>query len=96
MHRRAFELMETALGKEHLDTLTSVNNLAEMLTRHGKKERAEEMHRRALGLRQMVLGGGHPHKLASMNNLVLVLGNEGKYEQAKEILAFSLTTKSSL
>jgi Tetratricopeptide repeat len=52
--------METALGKEHPDTLASVTNPAEVLTSQGKKEQAEEMHQRALGLREMVLGRGHP------------------------------------
>jgi hypothetical protein len=45
MHRQAFGPMETALAKEHSGTLTSVNNLAKILTRQRKKEQAEEMHR---------------------------------------------------
>ena len=31
MHRRALELREKVLGPEHPDTLTSMNNLAELL-----------------------------------------------------------------
>ena len=39
---------EKVLGPEHLNTLTSVNNLGAVLLRQGKYEEAESMHRRAL------------------------------------------------
>jgi len=45
MHRQALALKEMVLGKEHPDTLTSMNNLAEVLRGQGKYEQAEEMHR---------------------------------------------------
>jgi hypothetical protein len=44
MHQRVLELREGALGKEHLDTLDSMNNLAGVLHRQGKYEEAEEMY----------------------------------------------------
>jgi hypothetical protein len=48
------------LGKEHPDTLTSMNNLAGILRDQGKYEQAEEMLRQALRLRETVLGEEHP------------------------------------
>ena len=38
MHRQALALRERVLGKEHPDTLTSMNNLASVLSRQGKYE----------------------------------------------------------
>ncbi|KAK3690231.1 hypothetical protein B0T22DRAFT_360526, partial [Podospora appendiculata] len=48
MNRRALDGREKVLGLEHLDTLTSINNLASVLWRQGKYEEAEQMNRRAL------------------------------------------------
>ena len=44
------------LGPEHPSTLTSMNNLAQVLYSQGKYEAAEEMQRRALELKEKVLG----------------------------------------
>jgi tetratricopeptide (TPR) repeat protein len=84
---RAFhfrKICESA-GTEHPSTLTSMNNLALVLSDQGKHEQAEEMHRQALGLRETVLGKEHPSTLTSMNNLANVLRDQGKYEQAEEM-----------
>jgi Tetratricopeptide repeat len=60
IHRQTLKLRERVLGKEHPDTLTSMNNLALMLNDQSKDEQAEEMHRRTLELRERVLGKEHP------------------------------------
>ena len=57
------------LGKEHSDTLTSMINLARVLSSQGKYDEAEEIHRQVLALRERVLGKDHPDTLTSMNNL---------------------------
>jgi hypothetical protein len=66
------------LGKEHPNTLTSMNNLAAVLSGQGKYEQAEEIHRQALGLRETVLGKEYPDTLTSMNNLTAVLSGPGQ------------------
>jgi Flp pilus assembly protein TadD len=48
MHRQTLQLTETVLGKDHPDTLTSMNNLAVSLRLQGKCAEAEAMHKRAL------------------------------------------------
>jgi hypothetical protein len=80
MFRQALGLSETVLGKEYPDTLTSMNNLAEVLSGQSKYEQAEEIHRQALGLRETVLGKEYLNILKSMNNLAVVLRGQGKYE----------------
>ena len=87
-HKKAVEaqtMYQKLLGKEHPDTLTSMNNLASVLDNQGKYEEAEEMYRQVLKLQEKVLGKEHPDTLTSMNNLALVLDNQGTYEEAEEM-----------
>ncbi|KAF2194645.1 TPR domain protein [Zopfia rhizophila CBS 207.26] len=83
MGRDALEAREAALGAEHPDTLTSVNNLGVVLSRQGKYEEAEAMHRRALEGSKKVLKLEHPDTLTSVSNLGSVLSRQGKYEEAE-------------
>ena len=71
------------LGKEHPDTLASMNNLALVLKSQGRYNEAEAMHWRALELKEAVLGKEHPDTLMSMNNLAVVLDSQGKYDEAE-------------
>jgi tetratricopeptide (TPR) repeat protein len=84
---RAFHFREICklAGTEHPSTLTSMNNLAEVLSRQGKHKQAEEIHRQALGLYEAILGKMHPSTLTSMNNLAEALRSQGKYDQAEEL-----------
>jgi tetratricopeptide (TPR) repeat protein len=82
---QALEGRERVLGKEHPDTLTSVNNLAALLKSLGDFESAEKLYRRALNQREKMLGKEHPDTLTSMNNLALVLKDKGEYDDAEKI-----------
>ena len=57
------------LGKEHPDTLASVNNLAALYHAQGRYGEAEPLFKRALEASERVLGKEHPDTLASVNNL---------------------------
>ena len=73
------------LGKEHPDTLMSINNLALALSRQGKYEEVEQIYQQALTLIERVLGKKHLSTLMSMNNLAEVLSRQSKYKEAKRI-----------
>jgi hypothetical protein len=45
IHRQTLQLKETVLGKNHPDTLASMNNLATWLHQQGKHAEAEAVHR---------------------------------------------------
>ena len=92
---RVFHLRKTEkmLGKEHPSTLTSMNNLALVLSSQGKYEKAEEMHRQALALEGRMLGKEHPDTLGSMNNLTEMLSRQDKYEKIEEMHEQALTKK---
>ncbi|RKK79586.1 hypothetical protein BFJ71_g16170 [Fusarium oxysporum] len=85
LYRETLEAREKALGKEHPDTLDSMNNLANVLGKMGEYEEAEKMYRETLEAREKVLGKEHPNTLDSMNNLAVVLGNMGEYEEAEKM-----------
>ncbi|KAI1317055.1 kinesin light chain 3 [Xylariaceae sp. FL0255] len=85
LYRETLGLREEVLGREHPSTLTSMNNLAEVLGSQGKYDEVEEMHRKILGLKEDALGREHPDTLTSMNNLANVLSSQGKYEEAEKM-----------
>lgn len=77
MHRQALKLCQRVLSKEHPSTLTSMNNLALVLSKY---EQGEEMHRQTLGL-ETVLSKYHLSTLTSMDNPGYVLRDQDKYEE---------------
>jgi protein involved in temperature-dependent protein secretion len=63
IYRQTLQLRETVLGKDHPDTLGSINNLAVLLWQQGKYVEAEALHRQTLQLRETELGKDHPDTL---------------------------------
>ncbi|KAL1607816.1 hypothetical protein SLS60_002754 [Paraconiothyrium brasiliense] len=82
-YRQLFEREVEVLGREHPDTLTSMNNVAAALTNRGKYAEAEAMHRATLAVQEKMLGAEHPDTLTSMNNVAAALTNRGKYAEAE-------------
>ncbi len=72
-YRRALASRERVMGPDHLDTLVSLNNLAECLGELGDAAGALPLHRRALEGKERVLGRAHPNTLTSVNNLAACL-----------------------
>ena len=85
LYRRALEGYERVLGREHPDTLTSVNNLALLLKSKGDYAGAEPLYRRALEAQERVLGKEHPDTLTSVNNLAALLDSKGDYAGAEPL-----------
>lgn len=73
------------LGKDHLDTLISIRNLASSLGLQGKPAEAEAILRQTLQLKEKALGKEHPDTLRSMKNLVILLNQQGKFAEAEAI-----------
>ena len=83
IHRRCLELRERVLGRDHEDTLRSINELAYVLRKQGKYVDAEVLLRRCLKLRERVLGEEHKDTLISIYMLAYVLHEQGKYVDAE-------------
>ncbi|MCJ1475400.1 hypothetical protein MMC13_004062 [Lambiella insularis] len=86
LFRQVLEADKKALGPEHIDTITSMNNVAEMLSRRGKPEEAVEMQRRAVKTSQTVRGLDHHETVALMDNLRELLRRQGNTEEAEHML----------
>src|SRR5436190_12243460 len=81
--------METSLrvlGKEHPDTLTSMNNLASTFWNQGQWKEAEELEVQVMETRKRVLGKEHPDTLTSMNNLAFTLKGCGQIVEAIKLM----------
>ncbi|KAK8009151.1 hypothetical protein PG991_011702 [Apiospora marii] len=84
-NRQAVKVAREVFGAEHPSTLSSMNNLANVLSSQGKYEEAERMHRQTVQQSEKALGAEHPDTLSSMNNLASVLSSQGKYEEAERM-----------
>ena len=58
--QRALQIREKALGPEHPDVATSLNNLAVLYRAQGRYAEAEPLYQRALKIREKALGPEHP------------------------------------
>jgi Tfp pilus assembly protein PilF len=58
-----------ALGKEHPDVATSLNNLAMLYKKLGKNSQAKPLYQRSLAILEKSLGEEHPSTKAVRNNL---------------------------
>ena len=63
------KILQTLLGNEHQDTLTSMENLALTYGDQGKLQDAADLQERELEATKRTLGKEHPSTLTSMNNL---------------------------
>ena len=95
-HRQVLASRNKSLGKEHGDTLTSMNEVGNALRQQGHYKEAEAMHRQTLATREKVLGVEHPNTLTTMDNLALVLDSQGKYEEAESMHRQTLATREKV
>ena len=60
LHQRSLAIREKALGPDHPDVGTSLNNLAELYQAQGRYAEAEPLYQRSLAIREKALGPDHP------------------------------------
>jgi tetratricopeptide (TPR) repeat protein/tRNA A-37 threonylcarbamoyl transferase component Bud32 len=81
-HERARALREAALGTRHLDTLHSMNELANAYAEAGRNDDAIALYERALELQKQLEGPDHPHTLELLNNLAISYKDAGRTDEA--------------
>jgi tetratricopeptide (TPR) repeat protein len=81
--RHAVALLESTLGPEHPDVVSTRQSLATLFDVQGKHEEAEAEHRRALVLWEKALGPDHPNVATSLVSLANALGVQQKYGEAE-------------
>ncbi|MEM1115639.1 MAG: tetratricopeptide repeat protein [Bacteroidota bacterium] len=92
--RRAVSINEEDFGRDHPNTLGTVNNLALLLEEKGDLAAAEPLFRRALDGSERVLGPDHPDTLGSVNNLGLVLVSKGDLAAAEPLFHRALDARA--
>ena len=73
---------EKLYGVDHLDSLTSMNNLGHVFHKQGKYPESKEMHRRASEGFERTLGPDDPETFLTKNNLALIVAKRGRLEEA--------------
>ena len=86
-------MRERTLGKDHPDTLMSMNNLANLLKAKGDHAGAEPLLRRAVEAMERTLGKEHPDTLGSVNNLADLLKAKGDYAGAEPLYRRALEAR---
>ena len=88
--------LDEAIGNDHLDIVTNLNDQAELLRSKGDYAGAEPLYRRALAIREKVLGKEHQDTARSLNNLAGLLYKKGDYTGAEPLYrrALAITGES--
>ncbi len=93
LSRRALAIFEKLFGVEHPDTVSSLSNLADLLSKHGQYDEAETLNRKALAVREKVLGYEHQDTSISLNNLACLLVTLGNYNEAEPLYRRALAIR---
>jgi tetratricopeptide (TPR) repeat protein len=85
LFRAALSINEMADGPEHIETASSLSNLAHLLQVTGDLVAAGVLNERALAIRVKTLGPDHPDTAASLNNLAYLRMVQGDLAAAREL-----------
>ena len=83
--RKALAMAEQNVGPDHLDTATSLNNLAGLYDSQAEYAKAEPLYKRALAIREKALGPDHPSVATSLENLSALYRETRRESQAAEL-----------
>ena len=93
---RAADLRKRALGPEHPDTLTSMDELGVLYTYQGKYPQAEALLSKVLEARQRILGPRRKETLSTMSNLGVAISYEGDNARVAPLFASLLETEKQV
>lgn len=86
-------VMINAVGEEHRETLTIMNNRGKVLKDIGRLSESESLMRRVYDVRVRVLGPDHPQTLVALNILSNVVQKLGRDEEAVGMLREVVTRR---
>ncbi|AFR28658.1 tetratricopeptide repeat protein [Arthrobacter sp. Rue61a] len=92
-HHRMLDDSINYLGPEHVDTLSSRNNLASAYKSAGNLNEAIALYEQTLHDRLRILGEDHPDVLTSRNNLATAYVSLGKMDRAVSLLERTLADR---
>jgi tetratricopeptide (TPR) repeat protein len=90
----ALAIRERTLGKDHLDTLDSLETLISVLLEQGRASDAEPLCRRLLESYRRLSGDEDPDTLYAMYTLALALSDQGRVDDAESLAHETLELRS--
>jgi tetratricopeptide (TPR) repeat protein len=93
LYKRALAILEKALGPDHPDVATALNNLANLYPARGRYTDAEPLLRRALGIYEKACGPDHPNVATSLFSLASLYMWQGRYTDAEPLFRRALTIR---
>ncbi len=81
LYKEVLQLREKVLGKEHLNTLSTIDNLAGLYVRQGRYVKAEPLLKKVLQLREKILGKEHAVTLVPSTILPHITINEDFFKK---------------
>jgi tetratricopeptide (TPR) repeat protein len=91
LYELALAIREKALGPDHPDTATSLNNLALLLRAQGDFAAARPLYERTLAIVEKALGPDHPDTATRLNNLASLLYAQGDFTAARSLFERALS-----
>jgi tetratricopeptide (TPR) repeat protein len=92
---RQLKLQESRLGKEHRNTLTTVENLATLYKELGRYAEAERLYRHALDTYERAYGKDDLDIADTANKLAMLYRAQGRYEEAERLYLRAIKIKDS-
>jgi Tfp pilus assembly protein PilF len=90
--RQVLEIQEKALGSDHPDVATALNNLASLYRSTGQSALAESLYRRALLIDERALGPRSAQVARDLSNLASLYDSQERYADAEPLHKWALAT----
>ncbi len=87
LYKRSLAIKEKALGPNHTDVATTLNNLGSLYQAPGQYAQAEPPFKRALAIDEKAYGPNHPAVATDLNNLAELYRKTGRDAEAKSLEA---------
>ena len=84
LFRRALTIVEKALGPEHPNVATGLNNLASLYADQGKYAEADPLYQRALIVLTRAVGPEHPDVAMMLEDYARMLRVMNRYDEAEK------------
>jgi len=84
-YKKALDIRERVLGKDHPDTATTYHNIALLHQYQRNDKEALEWYKKALDIRERVLGEEHPSIASTYGNIGCIYCRQGKRDDALEL-----------
>jgi len=85
LYKHSLAILEKALGPDHPEVATSLNNLAELYLAKGEYAQAEPLFKRARAILEKAYGPDHPHVAASLSNMAALYRKTDRVKEAEAL-----------